>query len=282
MESESPTGSGELKRKADSEPAAAAPPPPDSPGADVAPEATSPVVDEPWRGVTPRRVDRLANGSLLVCSQGSVVAFRGCAIVNAANRGCLGGGGVDGAISSAGGDALADARHALPVLRRGVRCETGDAVVTCAGGTLRCDLVFHAVGPDYYDYETDAEADALLAGAYDAAMAHAARLHVRTLAFSLLSAAIYRAHRPLAVVLRIAVDALRRGAYDGLEEVHLVGFTPSELRTLVQVASEAAGEQEQGEAPEAPHAAPQAEQETPPPAPVDAPAADEAAPSAAS
>ena len=279
MESESPTGSGELKRKADSEPAAAAAPPPDSPAADA--EVTFPVVDVPWRGVTPRRVDRLANGSYLVCSQGSVVAFRGCAIVNAANRGCLGGGGVDGAISSAGGDALADARHALPVLRRGVRCETGDAVVTCAGGALRCDHVFHAVGPDYYDYETDAEADALLARAYDAVMAHAARLRVRTLACSLLSAAIYRAHRPLAVVLRIAVDALRRGAYDGLEEAHLVGFTPAELRTLVQVASEAAGEAGQGDAPEAPHAAPQAAQETPP-APVDAPAADEAAPSTAS
>ena len=275
MDSESPTGSGELKRKADGEPGAA-PAPPESPAEAAATEAAAgPVVDAPWRGVTPRRVDRLANGCLLVCSQGSVVSFHGCAIVNAANRGCLGGGGVDGALSAAGGEELADARHALPVLSRGVRCETGDAVATCAGGSLRCQHVIHAVGPDYYDYDTDAEADALLAKAYDAALAHAARLRVRTIAFSLLSAAIYRAHRPLAVVLRIAVDALRRGAYDGLEEAHLVAFTPTEIRTLVAQATEAAEQAEAGGAPApAPHEAPQAAAETP--AADDAPGADAA------
>ena len=118
-------------------------------------------------------------------------------------------------------------------------------MATCAGGALRCDHVIHAVGPDYYDYDTDAEADALLASAYSASMAHAQRLGVRTLGFSLLSAAIYRAHRPLAVVLRIAVDALRAAAYDGLEEVHLVGFTPAEVRTLLEAARDAAQEAEQ-------------------------------------
>jgi O-acetyl-ADP-ribose deacetylase (regulator of RNase III) len=116
------------------------------------------------------------------------------------------------------------------------------------------------VGPDYYDYDTDAEADALLASAYKAAMAHAQRLGVRTLAFSLLSAAIYRAHRPLAVVLRIAVDALRNAAYDGLEEVHLVGFTSQEVRTLLEAARDAARDAVQGAAPDAPQdAAPAAE-----------------------
>jgi O-acetyl-ADP-ribose deacetylase (regulator of RNase III) len=120
----------------------------------------------------------------------------------------------------------------------------------CAGGALHCEHVIHAVGPDYYDYNTDAEADALLASAYKAAMAHAQRLGVRTLGFSLLSAAIYRAHRPLAVVLRIAVDALRAASYDGLEEVHLVGFTAGEVRTLLEAAAAAAQEAAQ-DAPQA-------------------------------
>ena len=45
----------------------------------------------------------LAGGAKFVVARGSVVGYRGTAIVNAANEGCLGGGGVDGAISEAGG-----------------------------------------------------------------------------------------------------------------------------------------------------------------------------------
>lgn len=45
----------------------------------------------------------------LVISQGSVLDFEGDAIVNAANKGCIGGGGVDGAITRTGGRALSEA-----------------------------------------------------------------------------------------------------------------------------------------------------------------------------
>jgi hypothetical protein len=73
-------------------------------GAQAAAELpTAPQVGVPWRGVTPQRIDVLPSGALFVVSQGSVVRFRGDALVNAANRGCLGGGGVDGAVNDAGG-----------------------------------------------------------------------------------------------------------------------------------------------------------------------------------
>ena len=85
----------------------------------------------------------------LVASSGSVVDAHVSAIVNAADERCLGGGGdVDGAITRAGGDLLAEKRLALPV-HHNKRCKTGDAVVTSGGpfDQLECDCVIHAVSP---------------------------------------------------------------------------------------------------------------------------------------
>lgn len=81
-------------------------------------------------------------------ASGSCVNFQGDAVVNAANEYCQGGGGVDGAITAAGGPEMAAARAQLPVVEGtdGVRCRTGDAVVTVAGA-LPVMVCIHAVGP---------------------------------------------------------------------------------------------------------------------------------------
>ena len=77
----------------------------------------------------------VAPPALLVLSRGSVVDFRGDVVVNSANAGCLGGGGVDGAITKAGGTALAEARRALPMLdAQQTRCPIGDAKRTSEKG----------------------------------------------------------------------------------------------------------------------------------------------------
>lgn len=68
------------------------------------------------------------------------------AIVNAANPGLLGGGGVDGAIHRAAGPALLQACRALPESAPGVRCLTGEARIT-PGFALPARWVIHTVGP---------------------------------------------------------------------------------------------------------------------------------------
>ena len=218
-------------------------PPPAAPAA-ASVASTAIPVDTLWRGVIPRRVDPLPCGACLVVSAGSVVSFQGDALVNAANNRCLGGGGVDGAVNEAGGYKLEDARWDLPVVSPpNVRCRTGDAVAT-VGGDLAVEHVIHAVGPDYRDYDDDGEGDAVLRSAYTAALRVAQQLEVTTLAFSLISASIYRAHRPLLAVLRVAVRAVREGAYTGLREVHLVGFTAAEVSALLAAAETEAAEAE--------------------------------------
>src|SRR6266446_8168411 len=84
------------------------------------------------------------------------------AIVNAANEWMLGGGGVDGAIHRAAGPELLEACRAIPEVRPGVRCPTGEARVT-PGFRLPARYVIHAVGPRFRGRPED---PALLASAF--------------------------------------------------------------------------------------------------------------------
>src|SRR6187402_2125322 len=82
----------------------------------------------------------------LLVEQGDITRVDADAIVNAANESLLGGGGVDGAIHRAAGPELLAACRALPEIRPGVRCPTGEARIT-PGFRLPARHVIHAVGP---------------------------------------------------------------------------------------------------------------------------------------
>src|ERR1700734_2072967 len=89
-----------------------------------------------------------AGGKKLRLLVGDITKIRVDAIVNAANAGLRGGGGVDGAIHRAGGPAIMCELDAIRAETGG--CATGSAVVTGAG-SLPAQYVFHAVGPIYRD-----------------------------------------------------------------------------------------------------------------------------------
>ena len=186
------------------------------------------------RGLRELKAIRLRHGGRLVAAAGSVVAFGGCpgpaAIVNAANARGLGGGGVDGAVSRAGGPALRRDRAALPQDAHGLRISVGDCVATGpnAYGQLRVEYVLHAVGPDFRQGGGWRGGEASLISAYAAALRVAREKRVRHVAFSLLSAGVYRGSVPLERVVSVGLRAIASHAYPGLDEVYVCAYSREE------------------------------------------------------
>jgi len=185
------------------------------------------------------------NGGKICIALGDITTYKGAAFVNAANRGCQGGGGVDGAITRAGGDELRKLRRRLPKPFPGVvaRCETGDAVRTTAAegtslGFLGVQTVIHAVGPDYSEKGmSHAESDGLLRKAYGAAIREAGAAKCATVALPLISAKIFRGDRDLGGLLEVSLDALVTAAdASSIKEVVLVAFSSRESYALLAAA----------------------------------------------
>jgi O-acetyl-ADP-ribose deacetylase len=125
------------------------------------------------------------------------------AIVNAANPGLLGGGGVDGAIHRAAGPALLAACRALPEVTPGVRCPTGEARIT-AGFQLPARYVIHTVGPVWHGGQSGEAA--LLASCYRSSIALAVEHHVRSIGFPAISCGVYG--YPPEQAVRVAIATL--------------------------------------------------------------------------
>jgi O-acetyl-ADP-ribose deacetylase (regulator of RNase III) len=122
----------------------------------------------------------------LVLILGDITRVAADAIVNAANSGLLGGGGVDGAIHRAGGPAILQECRAI-VASEG-RLPPGRAVATSAG-KMPARFVIHTVGP-VWQGGSKGEAD-VLASAYRESLELARSLALTTVAFPSISTGAY-------------------------------------------------------------------------------------------
>jgi O-acetyl-ADP-ribose deacetylase (regulator of RNase III) len=155
--------------------------------------------------------DRAVAGCIEI-ALGDITAQAVDAIVNAANETLLGGGGVDGAIHRAGGPSILAECRALG------GCATGDAKATTAG-LLPARHVVHTVGPVWRG-GAGGEAE-LLASCHRRALAVAASLGCRTVAFPAISTGVYG--YPVALAAEVAV-ASTRSALAELPAIELVRF----------------------------------------------------------
>lgn len=145
--------------------------------------------------------------------QGDITKIEVDAIVNAANKTLLGGGGVDGAIHRAAGNELLKECQTLG------GCETGEAKIT-KGYKLPVKYVIHTVGPVW---ENGSHQEALLlANCYKNSLRLAEIHKVESISFPAISTGVYGF--PMEKAAKIALQEIKGFSFQHIKEVILVCF----------------------------------------------------------
>jgi O-acetyl-ADP-ribose deacetylase (regulator of RNase III) len=143
----------------------------------------------------------MVNQTKLAIIRGDITKQATDAIVNAANPGLMGGGGVDGAIHRAGGSTILE--ECKQIVAKQGRLPTGKAVIT-TGGNLRTKHVIHTVGPIWQGGNMGE--DALLGSAYRESLKLAAERNLTSVSFPSISTGAYG--YPVAEASRVAIKAV--------------------------------------------------------------------------
>jgi O-acetyl-ADP-ribose deacetylase (regulator of RNase III) len=165
----------------------------------------------------------IVNQARLAISQGDITRQATDAIVNAANPGLMGGGGVDGAIHRAGGPAILE--ECKQIVAKQGRLPTGKAAIT-TGGNLLAKHVIHTVGPIWHGGNKD-EAT-LLESAYRESLKLAAEQKLSSVSFPSISTGVYGypVTEAAGVAIRTVVSFLT-GQVTSVKKVVFVLFDPA-------------------------------------------------------
>ena len=164
---------------------------------------------------------------------GDITLLEVDAIVNAANNGLMGGGGVDGAIHRAGGPQILD--ECMAIRKRQGGCPTGEAVIT-TGGNLKAKFVIHTVGPVWSGNNENEEL--LLASAYRNSLALASANLVKSIAFPNISTGVYRFPKRRAAEIAIQEINIFLSKDDILQQVIFCCFDEENFKIYDQLLAE--------------------------------------------
>jgi len=171
----------------------------------------------------------------IILIRGDITEQETQAIVNAANPGLMGGGGVDGAIHRKGGPNIL---KECKMIRQRIYPDglpTGKAVIT-TGGELDAKKVIHTVGPVWHG--GNSKEPQLLAEAYKSSLKIAIDNGIRTISFPSISTGAYGypVEKASRVALRAVIEFLKENP--GIEEVRFILHSDHDMKTYEEALTE--------------------------------------------